>query len=221
MLCLRTFNRFILISLALLGLSVSTGASAKTYLVEFQASASSLPDLFPYWDPNSTSVGDTLFDFTIEDDFAVDTPTELRVSSMQHPAANLRVYNWGVVGQHGTVTTPTISQGPFLELVDNNPRNGGLDEGVAALDFLAPDPLFPNPIMPPELPTDIQFWAFGNIYGMDQIRISNGIHTPFFNFLSGEAVITEISAVPVPAAVWLFGTALIGLVGFGKRRKVA
>ena len=31
----------------------------------------------------------------------------------------------------------------------------------------------------------------------------------------------SVSAVPVPAAVWLFGTALIGLVGFGKRRKVA
>ena len=29
------------------------------------------------------------------------------------------------------------------------------------------------------------------------------------------------SAVPVPAAIWLFGTALIGLVGFGKQRKAA
>jgi hypothetical protein len=27
------------------------------------------------------------------------------------------------------------------------------------------------------------------------------------------------AVVPVPAAIWLFGTALIGLVGFGKRRK--
>ncbi len=27
------------------------------------------------------------------------------------------------------------------------------------------------------------------------------------------------SPIPVPAAAWLFGTALIGLVGFGKRRK--
>jgi hypothetical protein len=27
-----------------------------------------------------------------------------------------------------------------------------------------------------------------------------------------------ISAVPVPAALWLFGTALIGLIGFGKRK---
>ena len=31
--------------------------------------------------------------------------------------------------------------------------------------------------------------------------------------------ITNHSAVPVPAAVWLFGTALMGLVGFGKRRQ--
>ncbi|MCH6566526.1 MAG: VPLPA-CTERM sorting domain-containing protein [Proteobacteria bacterium] len=29
------------------------------------------------------------------------------------------------------------------------------------------------------------------------------------------------SLIPVPAAVWLFGTALIGLVGFGKRRKAS
>ena len=29
----------------------------------------------------------------------------------------------------------------------------------------------------------------------------------------------SVSAVPVPAAVWLFGTALLGLFGFGKRRK--
>jgi hypothetical protein len=31
----------------------------------------------------------------------------------------------------------------------------------------------------------------------------------------------SVSAVPVPAAVWLFGTALMGIVGFGKRRKAA
>ena len=30
-----------------------------------------------------------------------------------------------------------------------------------------------------------------------------------------------VSAVPVPAAAWLFGTALIGLVGFGQRKKAA
>jgi len=29
----------------------------------------------------------------------------------------------------------------------------------------------------------------------------------------------DIGVVPVPAAIWLFGTALVGLVGFGNRRK--
>lgn len=28
-----------------------------------------------------------------------------------------------------------------------------------------------------------------------------------------------VSAVPVPAAIWLFGTALIGFIGFGKRKE--
>jgi len=31
---------------------------------------------------------------------------------------------------------------------------------------------------------------------------------------------STVSAVPVPAAVWLFGTGLIGLVGAGKRKKI-
>ena len=31
----------------------------------------------------------------------------------------------------------------------------------------------------------------------------------------------DVSEVPLPAAVWLFGTALIGLVGFSRRRKVS
>ena len=28
-----------------------------------------------------------------------------------------------------------------------------------------------------------------------------------------------VGVVPIPAAIWLFGTALLGLVGFSKRRK--
>ena len=31
----------------------------------------------------------------------------------------------------------------------------------------------------------------------------------------------EVAAVPAPAAIWLFGTGLIGLIGFTKRRKTA
>lgn len=31
----------------------------------------------------------------------------------------------------------------------------------------------------------------------------------------------DVSAIPLPAAIWLFGTALIGLAGFSRRRKIA
>ncbi len=34
-------------------------------------------------------------------------------------------------------------------------------------------------------------------------------------------VANTVSAVPVPAAIWLFGTALIGFVGISRRRKLA
>jgi hypothetical protein len=37
----------------------------------------------------------------------------------------------------------------------------------------------------------------------------------------GFLALNDASAVPVPAAVWLFGTALIGFVGMSRRRKVA
>jgi hypothetical protein len=41
-------------------------------------------------------------------------------------------------------------------------------------------------------------------------------------FDTASLAITAPSAIPVPAAVWLFGTALIGMVGFSKRKsKVA
>jgi hypothetical protein len=47
-----------------------------------------------------------------------------------------------------------------------------------------------------------------------------GVATPIgsiSNRFAGLAF-TGASAVPVPAAIWLFGTALVGLVGFGKRK---
>lgn len=43
-------------------------------------------------------------------------------------------------------------------------------------------------------------------------------------FLNGSALVTSdarfrVTAVPIPAAVWLFGSGLIGLMGFAKRKK--
>ncbi len=58
---------------------------------------------------------------------------------------------------------------------------------------------------------------------------THGTNLNFISFANGDdarfnldSVQVEVMpAVPVPAAVWLFGTALIGFIGYGKRRKVA
>jgi len=39
--------------------------------------------------------------------------------------------------------------------------------------------------------------------------------------LIGAVEISDIPAIPVPAAFWLFGTALVGFVGMSRRRKIA
>ena len=52
------------------------------------------------------------------------------------------------------------------------------------------------------------------------LEAGDGSHNPFdffAAFLSGE-VITD-SPVPIPAAIWLFGSGLIGLIGIARRKK--
>lgn len=47
---------------------------------------------------------------------------------------------------------------------------------------------------------------------------------PFAGFnatFGGTATVSSVSAVPVPAAVWLFGSGLLGLVGIARRKKAA
>jgi len=62
--------------------------------------------------------------------------------------------------------------------------------------------------------------GFASVTGFDTLRYTtnrpNFANTVGPAFDSVRAMYT--SPVPVPAAVWLLGTALIGLVGFGKRR---
>jgi hypothetical protein len=55
-------------------------------------------------------------------------------------------------------------------------------------------------------------WLF---FDKQQVEVGVAISWAEFN------PATAIPAVPVPAAVWLFGTALLGFVGMSRRRKVA
>jgi hypothetical protein len=62
-----------------------------------------------------------------------------------------------------------------------------------------------------------EIWYFENTSG-GTLTVALGTNT---NNYSHWTEYGPVSAVPVPAAVWLFGTALIGFVGVSRRRKVA
>ena len=63
------------------------------------------------------------------------------------------------------------------------------------------------------------FTATSSALSLLSIQNASGSGIVFIDNIS----LTDLggSEVPIPAAIWLFGTALIGLVGFSKRRKAA
>ena len=55
--------------------------------------------------------------------------------------------------------------------------------------------------------------------GFDSTAPFTGIRG-YFDIGSGNSMyVTSVSAVPVPAAVWLFGSGLVGLIGFARRKR--
>ena len=52
-----------------------------------------------------------------------------------------------------------------------------------------------------------------------QLGAANGPGVPTEMFYDN--IVVDVTAVPVPAAVWLFGSGLIGLIGIARRRKAA
>jgi len=52
-------------------------------------------------------------------------------------------------------------------------------------------------------------------FWQDGVRGSDGRGS-----ISHVAIYGDVSPIPVPAAFWLFGTALIGFIGYSRRRSV-
>jgi hypothetical protein len=180
MLYLRSINHFILISLALLGLSV-TSANAALYVLSgnmdvFQATT------------NPANVG-------------MGTGT---ISGDYDDVTNVLNYSIEWMDLSSQITTMHFHLG-----------SAGTSGGVVLS--------IPGPWASPQLGGDIVLNHSSEI-GLLADNWYVNVHT--LNFGGGEIrgqVMANLppSAVPVPAAIWLFGTALIGLVGFGKRRKAA
>jgi hypothetical protein len=70
--------------------------------------------------------------------------------------------------------------------------------------------------------TNISGWASTlAVFGEDFVTLNWGGLGFTADTYFDVALVTNHSAVPIPAAVWLFGTALIGLVGFNRQKKAA
>jgi hypothetical protein len=105
----------------------------------------------------------------------------------------------------------------FVELFSE--LSGG---GASKAEIYTGGPIFPT--------TDWQSFIWNTTLGPDvsggvtlQLKSSCGpvegcgVDAYFDNI----TITTDVSAVPVPAAVWLFGSGLVGLVGVARRKKAA
>jgi hypothetical protein len=110
-------------------------------------------------------------------------------------------------------TIQLLAGGNVIAFVDEDGSIDSADAGIADGSFS---------LIPLSLTTGATDAYLGETLGIRLIN-NNDIDLSGLDRWSAEVdfddVQLSVNPVPVPAAVWLFGTALIGLVGFGKRRK--
>jgi hypothetical protein len=246
MIYLRSFNRFIFIGLALLGLSVSSEAA--TVNVDLHLA-------------NSETIGsgfDLRLDVEVGDDLdgLGDAGLEARFIfsnlSLAQGGSDPSLSGWNarikeiyfesglsddLVSPHVDDTNGDITGLDYrtISIAPSNPpginpswnenyyafdeqggsTNKGVEDGQSwsAIFDVAGSAAFVDAV------------GLAALLGNDQVNSRIAIHVGSCD--GGESCVVDTwtpgtSPVPVPAAIWLFGTALIGLVGFGKRKsKVA
>ena len=185
MLYLRSFNRFILIFLALLGLSVSSASAATVNYVDAQAL-----------------------------DFRIASITNLDIGGSPHDVTYHYGLSWNDTGlglYFATNAEATAASNAVRDVI--NPLNINPPYVSIAYALIIPYALSLGALD-----------AVGTYRcGSSPNRYCTGDPGPIpagepFPASAAYGDFSPVSAVPVPAAVWLFGTALVGLVGFSKRK---
>ncbi len=187
----RKFNRFILFSLALLGVSVTSANAALVtellgldvdgtlYDVTLHTGGDEFIDL---WDGDNDGV------FEADGSLFDSAPTFWGDSAGAQAAAESIIVALGV----------DDCTGLFL--------GGGCDSFRVPFQFPG--------LRSVEVYTDLSAVLDIDEVGLRTDRVDRARREAFRPYAS----FTRASEVPVPATVWLFGTALIGLVGFSKRK---
>ena len=215
---LRSFNRFILVSLALLGLSVSQVHSA---LIESDFLAAG--DGLLYVD---TAANKEWVDATKTTSMSVN---DFFNTSIYSGAGFQLADQTALVELYTNAGATNIGVGTTLDAAGN----------VAAADLL----LGLMEHAPPYSQTGSNPWIHGymDFGSATNVQLAQFLHTvnsptASFGVLTGNPAswtygsrhyavgvwaYRDISPVPVPPAIWLFGTGILGLIGFSKRRKAA
>ena len=104
-------------------------------------------------------------------------------------------------------TTNPESLGPDSFLVDNNQHNyqALMSEYATAAELFTTDPIS-------KINVSYWSWASQHYYSASGFTDRSSATVWFDN--------VTVSQVPIPAAVWLFGSGLIGLIGIARRKKI-
>jgi hypothetical protein len=223
----RKFNRFLLISLALLGLSISSVNAATVHTADFIADGTRTNFNGFEGTPSTGSFGST---------YTEDGITVAQINGIPNgiwtgcggcfgggTGQPEGVRSWYPNGGDNGYTSITLSSGMNFTDVGFFTGNGGGSTSLYLYVLLSGGAA----VQTGNVATSFQeggYLGFGG-GGFDTILVrSSGGGTSFFDgrpnifALDGIELAGVPSAVPVPTAVWLFGTALIGLFGFGKRK---
>jgi hypothetical protein len=63
--------------------------------------------------------------------------------------------------------------------------------------------------------------AGGGLSLLFKADCGGNLNCRFDAYIDNVSIVTDVAAVPVPAAVWLFGSGLLGLIGVARRKKAA
>jgi hypothetical protein len=115
---------------------------------------------------------------------------------------NCSASRFAVFNLNGSPAFPAIREGSASGSSLTTDALGNITGGSVTIDAKVPTGTLGNLTIDATAGT----WAF-EIFGNDVAQ--------------GTGAFEAVAAVPVPAAAWLFGSALLGLVGVGRRRKLA
>jgi hypothetical protein len=140
---------------------------------------------------------------------AIGLTGQLSLSGLAYDTGTSTMWGMTEISFEATLVTVNLTTGAATlgqPLFDNT--NAYILDNVGSIEFL-------NGV----LYAGISLNGSVNPGGLYSINTANGAATPIGN--TGMGSITGLTAVPVPAAAWLFGSGLLGLIGISRRKKAA